>query len=71
MLTSAYYHHKCIGRNGFTYEINEIQSRLPIIAWLPTYNWQEDLLRDVINGIMISIIYIPQGYSHPFQFNPF
>ncbi|VDK70095.1 unnamed protein product [Litomosoides sigmodontis] len=40
------------------------RSRLPIIGWLPTYNWQEDLLRDVINGIMISIIYIPQGLAY-------
>ncbi|KAL3994045.1 sulfate permease family protein [Acanthocheilonema viteae] len=40
------------------------RSRLPIIGWLPAYNWQEDLLRDIINGIMISIIYIPQGLAY-------
>ncbi|CAG9535020.1 unnamed protein product [Cercopithifilaria johnstoni] len=40
------------------------RNRLPIIGWLPTYNWKEDLLRDIINGIMISIIYIPQGLAY-------
>uniref|UniRef100_A0A0R3RHU4 STAS domain-containing protein n=1 Tax=Elaeophora elaphi TaxID=1147741 RepID=A0A0R3RHU4_9BILA len=44
--------------------MNFLKSRLPIIGWLPTYNWQEDLLRDIINGIMISIIYIPQGLAY-------
>ncbi|VDO25481.1 unnamed protein product [Onchocerca flexuosa] len=39
-------------------------SRLPIIGWLPAYNWHEDLWRDVISGIMISIIYIPQGLAY-------
>ncbi|KAM3715697.1 Prestin [Dirofilaria immitis] len=44
--------------------MNFLKNRLPIIGWLPTYNWHEDLLRDVINGIMISIIYIPQGLAY-------
>ncbi|VDO43776.1 unnamed protein product [Brugia timori] len=44
--------------------MNFLKNRLPIVAWLPTYNWHEDLLRDIINGIMISIIYIPQGLAY-------
>ncbi|EJW69872.1 hypothetical protein WUBG_19220 [Wuchereria bancrofti] len=44
--------------------MNFLKHRLPIVAWLPTYNWHEDLLRDIINGIMISIIYIPQGLAY-------
>uniref|UniRef100_A0A1I7VJG8 Sulfate_transp domain-containing protein n=1 Tax=Loa loa TaxID=7209 RepID=A0A1I7VJG8_LOALO len=40
------------------------RSRLPIICWLLTYDWHEDLLQDIINGIMISIIYIPQGLAY-------
>uniref|UniRef100_F1KUS8 Prestin n=1 Tax=Ascaris suum TaxID=6253 RepID=F1KUS8_ASCSU len=38
--------------------------RIPLLSWLPTYDWREDFLRDVINGIMISILYIPQGLAY-------
>ncbi|VDK82760.1 unnamed protein product, partial [Onchocerca ochengi] len=44
--------------------MNFLKSRLPIIGWLPAYNWHEDFLRDVVSGIMISIIYIPQGLAY-------
>lgn len=36
---------------------------LPIFEWLPHYKWRQDLLGDVLGGLTLSIIHIPQGWS--------
>ncbi|KAI6220866.1 Prestin [Aphelenchoides fujianensis] len=42
------------------------RSRVPITKWLLEYNWRTDLLPDVIAGLMMSIIAIPQGLAYGF-----
>lgn len=38
-----------------------ITARLPILSWLPAYNFREHLLGDIIAGVTIAIMHIPQG----------
>ncbi|KAI6233220.1 Prestin [Aphelenchoides fujianensis] len=42
------------------------RSRVPITKWLLEYSWRTDLLPDVIAGLMMSIIAIPQGLAYGF-----
>ncbi|KAI2810169.1 hypothetical protein BLOT_001327 [Blomia tropicalis] len=40
------------------------RSLFPIIDWLPKYSIKSDLLPDLISGITISILHIPQGIAY-------
>lgn len=37
---------------------------LPILDWLPKYKWKKDLTSDVISGITVAIMHIPQGIAY-------
>lgn len=37
---------------------------IPIARWLPSYSAQNDLLNDVISGLMVAIMHIPHGLSY-------
>lgn len=43
-----------------------LKSRVPIVDWLPKYSFKHDLLSDVIGGLMVSIMNIPQGLAYGF-----
>lgn len=34
---------------------------MPSIEWLSNYNWKEDLSGDLISGMTVAIMHIPQG----------
>ncbi|VDO51460.1 unnamed protein product [Onchocerca flexuosa] len=34
---------------------------VPILQWLPKYNWKTDTLHDVIGGLTIGVMHIPQS----------
>lgn len=34
---------------------------IPVLGWLPKYNWKNDLVKDIISGITVAIMHIPQG----------
>lgn len=36
-------------------------SIFPIFEWLPKYKWHTDLIHDIISGLTVAIIHIPQG----------
>ncbi|KAE9417880.1 hypothetical protein Angca_002603, partial [Angiostrongylus cantonensis] len=38
--------------------------RVPITKWLPVYNWKEDLRADIIGGMMLSIMSLPQALAY-------
>ncbi|WKY11952.1 hypothetical protein Q1695_003488 [Nippostrongylus brasiliensis] len=40
--------------------------RAPITKWLPAYNWRQDLRSDIIGGVMLSIMCLPQGLAYGF-----
>eukprot|EP00884_Botryococcus_braunii_P008427 jgi/Botrbrau1/17586/Bobra.0166s0028.1 len=37
---------------------------LPIFRWLPTYDWRRNLLTDVIAGLSVGAMVVPQGMSY-------
>ncbi|EYC39305.1 hypothetical protein Y032_0663g1304 [Ancylostoma ceylanicum] len=37
---------------------------LPILQWLPRYDIKENLLHDVIGGLMVGIMHVPQGIAY-------
>uniref|UniRef100_A0AC35FDH2 STAS domain-containing protein n=1 Tax=Panagrolaimus sp. PS1159 TaxID=55785 RepID=A0AC35FDH2_9BILA len=42
------------------------KARVPIIEWLPSYDFKNDLVSDIIGGLMVSIMSIPQGLAYGF-----
>ena len=49
--------YKPSGRCMTTY----FKDRFPILKWLLNYNLKENILPDIISGITIGIVHIPQG----------
>lgn len=35
--------------------------RLPILKWVPEYNWKENLVPDTVSGMMLAIQQVTQG----------
>lgn len=40
-----------------------VKAKLPILSWLPRYNFRTDFVGDVISGTTVAIMHIPQGES--------
>ena len=38
-----------------------VTSTVPILNWLPEYKVKQDLLSDVVSGITVGIVHLPQG----------
>lgn len=36
-------------------------SVFPILEWLPEYKWHTDLFHDIVAGLTVAIMHIPQG----------
>ncbi|KAK9310456.1 hypothetical protein QLX08_000212 [Tetragonisca angustula] len=41
-----------------------LKNTIPLIGWLSTYNWKRDMLGDVIAGITVAVMHIPQGMAY-------
>ncbi|KAK3852465.1 hypothetical protein Pcinc_040950 [Petrolisthes cinctipes] len=41
-----------------------LTSRLPILSWLPSYSFKTSLLGDVVAGVTVAIMHIPQGMAY-------
>jgi hypothetical protein len=39
----------------------QVYNRIPIIKWLKSYNIKDYLLRDILTGITVGVMHIPQG----------
>ncbi|XP_061467588.1 anion exchange transporter [Rhineura floridana] len=37
--------------------------RLPVLEWVPNYNWKADLLPDAISGMMLAVQQVTQGLA--------
>lgn len=37
-------------------------SRLPVLEWLPAYNWKADLIPDIVSGMMLAVQQVMQGW---------
>ncbi|XP_041569891.2 anion exchange transporter isoform X1 [Taeniopygia guttata] len=40
--------------------------RLPILKWVPVYNWKENLVPDTVSGMMLAIQQVTQGLAFAF-----
>lgn len=43
---------------------NAIYSKIPMIEWLPKYNFKKDFQGDLITGLTLGIMLIPQGMAY-------
>jgi hypothetical protein len=37
---------------------------VPVLSWLPTYNWRHSLLHDAVAGLTVALLMIPQSLSY-------
>ena len=37
---------------------------IPAVRWLKDYKWKEDIASDIISGITVAIMHIPQGMAY-------
>ncbi|KAM3723649.1 Sulfate permease family protein [Dirofilaria immitis] len=44
--------------------LKSVLSFFPILHWLPRYNWKKDLNGDIIGGLTVGIIQVPQGMAY-------
>ncbi|KAK2716702.1 prestin-like isoform X2 [Artemia franciscana] len=41
-----------------------VETKLPVTEWLPRYDWLRDLKWDIISGITVAVMHIPQGLGY-------
>ena len=41
-----------------------ILSFLPILSWLPKYNWKSNFINDLVAGFTVAVMHIPQGMAY-------
>ena len=46
-----------------TFSVGLLRRRIPILTWLPTYNWNFAVY-DIIAGITVGLTTIPQGIAY-------
>ncbi|XP_075218323.1 sulfate transporter-like isoform X2 [Lycorma delicatula] len=44
--------------------ISLLVSFFPIFRWLPEYEWKKDFYHDVVSGITVAVMHIPQGLAY-------
>lgn len=41
--------------------LNLVCSFFPVLIWLPKYSWNNNFLCDLISGLTIGVMFVPQG----------
>ncbi|XP_018323507.1 prestin isoform X2 [Agrilus planipennis] len=41
-----------------------VSDTVPILKWLPEYNWRSDIIGDILSGITVAVMHIPQGMAY-------
>uniref|UniRef100_A0A914YXR8 SLC26A/SulP transporter domain-containing protein n=1 Tax=Panagrolaimus superbus TaxID=310955 RepID=A0A914YXR8_9BILA len=49
---------------SFSAFFNTIFGFIPILQWLPKYNWKENLTMDIIGGLTVGVMHVPQGIAY-------
>ncbi|PAV68658.1 hypothetical protein WR25_18731 [Diploscapter pachys] len=37
---------------------------IPILKWLPQYNWKDDIIYDLMGGLTVGVMHVPQGIAY-------
>lgn len=48
-------------KNGGFSLVRAVKSFIPILEWLPNYNIKQNLHGDIIAGLTVGIMHVPQG----------
>ena len=54
----------CVRRCRCSNLARYILSLVPILTWLPRYNWREQGVSDLVAGLTVAIMHIPQGMAY-------
>ncbi|XP_017753492.1 PREDICTED: solute carrier family 26 member 6-like isoform X1 [Eufriesea mexicana] len=41
-----------------------VKNSIPLIGWMSAYDWRNDILGDIIAGITVAVMHIPQGMAY-------
>ncbi|KAK2582033.1 hypothetical protein KPH14_002739 [Odynerus spinipes] len=41
-----------------------LKKSIPLIKWLPEYDWRRNILGDIVAGITVAVMHIPQGMAY-------
>jgi len=44
--------------------IELLKKTVPLIDWLSSYDWKNNILGDIVAGITVAVMHIPQGMLH-------
>ncbi|XP_003707668.2 prestin isoform X2 [Megachile rotundata] len=44
--------------------LNAVKQSIPLIGWLSAYNWKHDIFGDIVAGITVAVMHIPQGLAY-------
>uniref|UniRef100_A0A914ZX78 SLC26A/SulP transporter domain-containing protein n=1 Tax=Parascaris univalens TaxID=6257 RepID=A0A914ZX78_PARUN len=55
------YYQPCLSVSAF---IDAVIGFVPIIGWLPKYSFRENLTADVVGGLTVGIMHVPQGIAY-------
>ncbi|XP_015586101.1 solute carrier family 26 member 10 [Cephus cinctus] len=56
---------KTVSKKCKSFELQDfLKKSIPIIDWLPKYNWKENIMGDLVAGFTVAVMHIPQGMSY-------
>lgn len=41
-----------------------LKKTIPLVDWLSSYDWKSNILGDIVAGITVAVMHIPQGMVH-------
>ncbi|CAG9861405.1 unnamed protein product [Phyllotreta striolata] len=41
-----------------------LRETVPVLKWLPEYNWKKNFSGDIISGVTVAVMHIPQGMAY-------
>jgi len=44
--------------------VNTLLGVMPILQWLPQYKWRESIMADVVGGLTVGVMHVPQGIAY-------
>lgn len=68
------YHYSAVKKPGVYHSLKShtrhfsllkaICSLFPILKWLPSYQWKTDFSQDIVSGMTVAVMHIPQGMGY-------